>query len=396
MFSIAVNLFIFIAYIFILIIEFILMKIVDLRFSTPWLITTLAYIMFISYQVLARVIEALEKGKVRAMLYNIMDVVNGIPLINKNDRIIIQWDIIFKKLIDKKEYALYDSIIKIKTKTIDHYVNEYPSLLLNSSMDIIERNVKIDTKSLVNRDNENKGLEGKELDISEDIKNTLFIRYIDSNKVTFSNFDSSIYIDVLLNDEYEPQEYEKLCVEPNDRYDGFSLTAFYKNNKYTIVPRTMLIDKRIDKEKWLYRNIDKIMQSARNIAAEIKDYEIIIDEISLKGLLSDYVNNKENQVPEFYFKCIEENYLVFNGLIKEKETAVAYCLLETSPSGFEIRLIKYEILIDGVIKTSDEEKTVVIGNTYQPLITIMENMPIISNNIRLLISNQDIEELIVK
>ena len=331
------------------------MKIVNLGFSTPWLITTLAYIIFITYQVLARTVEHLEKGKVKEMIYSIMDAVNGIPLINRNDRIVIQWDIIFKKLINNKEYTLYDNIIKIKTKTIDHYVNQYPSLLLNNTTDIIERSGKIDTKSLIKRKGDKTKFEDKELelDISEEIKNTLFIKHLDTDKITFSNFDSSIYIDVLMNDEYEPQEYEKLCVEPDNRYDGFSLMAYYKNHKYVIVPRIMVFNKKIDKEKWLYRSIDRIMQSVQNIAAGVQDYEIIIDELSLKGLLSDYIDNEEDRIPEFHFECIEKSHLIFSGIKKGKETAKAYCLLETSSSGFEIKLVKYELVIDDIRKIVD-------------------------------------------
>ena len=40
-------------------------KILYVRFSTPWLITTLIYIMFIIYQILTRVNEQIEKGRVK-------------------------------------------------------------------------------------------------------------------------------------------------------------------------------------------------------------------------------------------------------------------------------------------------------------------------------------------
>ncbi|MDD4503939.1 MAG: hypothetical protein PHS15_03815 [Clostridiaceae bacterium] len=373
------------------------MKIFNLGYSTPWLITTLIYIMFIAYQVLSRTNEYLEKGKVREIIYNIMDAVNGIPLINKDDKIIILWDVIFKKLIDKKSYFLYDNIIKIKTKTIDRYVNQYPSLLLNSSMDMIERgNIKIDTKSLI-RGKDNKGKnEDKELDISEEMKNILFVKYLSNDKITFANFDSSIYIDIIMNNEYEPPEYEKFGIIPDSRYDGFSLIAYYKNHKYAIVPRTMVFGKRIDKEKWLYRNIDRMLQCAENIAAGIQDYEIIVDELSLKGVLTDYIDDEQSRIPVFHFECIEENHLIFTGLEQGKELAKAYCVLETTPNGFEIKLVKYELIIDGVGEVVDEEKTIAIGTAYQPLITIMEKMPLISNNVRLAISKEDIEDLVIK
>lgn len=102
MISVATNTFVFAVYIFLLIIEYIFTKILYVSFSTPWLITTLIYIMFIIYQILTRVNEQIEKSRVKEILYCIIDAVNGIPLVNKDDKIIIQWDVIFKKLIDGK------------------------------------------------------------------------------------------------------------------------------------------------------------------------------------------------------------------------------------------------------------------------------------------------------
>ena len=119
MISVTANIFVFAAYVFLLVIEFVFTRDLYRSFSTPWLITTLIYIMFIIYQILVKTNEQIEKGKVKEILYNIIDEINGVPLINKDNIIIIQWDVIFKKLIDKKEYFLYDNIVKLKTKTID-------------------------------------------------------------------------------------------------------------------------------------------------------------------------------------------------------------------------------------------------------------------------------------
>ncbi|HYF82917.1 MAG TPA: hypothetical protein VEB00_07810 [Clostridia bacterium] len=396
MFSVATNLFIFAAYFVILIIELIFMKIFDFDYSTPWLVTTLLYIMVIAYQVLARTNEYLEKGKVREILYRILDTVNGIPLLNKEDKIIIQWDVIFKKLIDKKEYFLYDNIIKTKTKTIDRFVNQYPSLLFDSSMDMIERNNRIDTNSFISGRGDKSKEEIKDIEITDEIKNKLFIKYLSSDKVTLANFDSSIYIDMLMSDEYEPQDYEKFGVKPDSRYDGFSILAFHKDQKYVVVPRTMVFNKRIDKEKWLYRNIAKIMQCAESIASGTQSYGIVIDELSLQDVLYDYVEIEKGRIPEFHFECIEDNLLIFSGIEYGKELARASCSLVTSHNGFEIKLIRYELIIDGVSELVEDEKTVVIGNAYQPLVTIMEKMPIITNNIRMAISKKDIEDLVIK
>ncbi len=396
MFTLTTNIFIIAIFIFALAIEFVFGKIFDIGYNTPWLITTLLYIMFIAYQILARTNEYLEKTKVKEILYSIMDAVNGVPLVNKDNKIIIQWDVIFKKLIDKKAYFLYDNIIKIKTKTIDRYVNQYPSLLLNSSMDMIERNHKISTKSIIKGKENTESTEKSEPEISVELQNILYVKYLTSDKVTFANYDSSIYIDVLLNNEFEPQDYEKQGVKPDNRYDGFSMIAYYKNQKYIIVPRTMVFGKRIDKEKWLYRNISRIMQCAENIVAGVQDTGIVVDDLSLKDLLYEYVDEETSKIPEFYFESIEDNKLVFSGLEKGKERAKAYCEMETNHNGFEIKLTKYIMINDDKGEIVDEDKTIAIGNSYQPFITVMEKMPIIANNIKLAILKKDIDDLVIK
>ena len=396
MINVSTNIFVFAAYIFLLVIEFIFMKILYVDFSTPWLITTLIYIMFIIYQILARVNEQVEKGRVKEILYCIIDTINGIPLVNKDDKIIIQWDVIFKKLIDKKEYFLYDNIIKIKTKNIDRYVNQYPSLLFNSSMDMLERKNKIDTKSIIKGKDSGSNVLSEELDINENLKKILYVKYLSVNKMTLANFDSSIYFDIVINDEYEPPEYEKFGIEPDERYDGFSLVAYHKEKKYTLVPRIMLYGKRIDKEKWLYRNIDRIIKCAENIAAGIEDYLIIVDELSLKDVTTDYYGGDTEVIPPFYFERLDNNVLVFSGIAKGREISRAYCTLDTNHNGFEIKMQKYELIIDGISEVVEEEKTIAIGNAYQPIVAIMEKMPTISNNIKLAILKKDIEDLVIK
>lgn len=397
MFSVITNIFLFTAYIFALFIEFIFVKLFNLDTNTPWLITTLIYIIFIAYQILARTNEYLEKGKVKEIIYSIMEAINGIPLFNKNGKIIIQWDIIFKKLIDKKLYELYDNIIKTKTKTIDRYVNQYPSILLNSSTDLIEQRNKIDTKSTIGKNNSAEQEEAKEIDVLGELMNKIFIKYISSDKITIGNFDSSINVDFILNEEFEPQEYEKFGVKPDKRYDGFSIVGYYKDQKYSIVPRTMIFGKRIDKEKWLYQNIKRLMDCAENIAKGIPEHGIVIDELSLKDVLSDYIDEETGKIPELHFEYVNDSLLIFSGTDRKgKETVKAYCTLETRHNGFEIKLIKYELITDGKSEIVDEDKSIAIGNTYQPLITIMENMKRITKNIRTAILNKDINDLVIK
>ena len=396
MISVTANIFVFAAYVFLLVIEFVFTRVLYRSFSTPWLITTLIYIMFIIYQILIKTNEQIEKGKVKEILYNIIDEINGVPLINKDNIIIIQWDVIFKKLIDKKEYFLYDNIVKLKTKTIDYYVNRYPSLLINSTIEMMERKNKIDTKSVIKGQHSDSKELSEELDLSEEIMNMLFIKYLSNNKLTLANIDSSIYFDILLNNEYEPPEYEKFGIKPDERYDGFSLVAYYKNKKYILVPRLIIYGKRIDKEKWLYRNIDRIIKSAENIASDMQDYAIIVDELSLKDLMTDYQDEDTEKIPPLYFDSIEDNLLAFTGMGRGKEVVRAYCSLDTNPSGYEIKLIRYVILSDGVREVVEEEKTVALGSAFQPLLVIMEKMPIISNNVRLALLKKDIEDFVIK
>jgi|GEM_PF-865293 len=407
MFSVITNIFMFAAYILILLAEFIFMKIFRLDHDTLWLITTLVYIIFIAYQILARTNEYLEKGKVKEIIFEIMDEINGIPLFNRDGRIIIQWDIIFKKLIDRKQYQLYDNIIKAKTKTIDHYVNQYPSILINNATDLVEKDRKIDTKSMVGRKNEKEkekeketGAEGSESNDTSgiaELMNKIFIKYISADKITIGNIDSSINVDFVVNAEFEPQEYEKFGAKPDERYDGFSVVAYYKDQKYFIVPRTMVFGKRIDKEKWLYKNIKRFMDCAENIAMGIPDYGIVVDELSLEDVLSDYVEEEKVKIPELYFECVDDNLLVFAGRnSKGKEAVKAYCTLETRHNGFEIKLVRYAMIIDDVSEMVEEDKSVAIGNTYQPLVTIMENMKRITRNIRMVILKKDIDDLVMK
>lgn len=396
MFSISTNIFAFIVYVLLLLVELIFLKIFELNYGPVWAVTTLFYIALIAYQVLMKTNEYLDKTKVKDILTKIMDSVNGIPLVNQNDRIIIKWDVIFKKLIDKKEYMLYDNIVKVKTKTIDYYVNRYPSLLFDGSTDMIEGNQKIDLNSVVIGKRSKDKLEAKDTEISEELKKKLYIRYLDSYKVTFANYDSSVSVDIIVNDEYEPQNYEKFGIRPDKRYDGFSVVAYYKDERYVIVNRTMVFNKCIDKEKWLYRNIERLRQCAQNISEGIKEYEIIVDDLSLADFLSDYTEDEQNHVPFLHFERIEDNMLIFSGMENSKKLVKAYCSLVTNQNGFEIQLVRYELILDEKSEVVEAEKTVAIGNSYQPLITILEKMPLVVNNIRAVISNKDIDEIVIK
>lgn len=263
-------------------------------------------------------------------------------------------------------------------------------------MEMLERKNNINTKSVIAGIDSDPQEPSEELNLNEELKTILFVKYLSDNKIVLANFDSSIYFDILINDEYEPSEYEKFGIKPDDRYDGFSLVAYYKNNKYVMVPRIMVFGKRIDKEKWLYRNIDRIMKCAENIAAGIQDYTIIVDEISLKEVMTDYYGEETEVIPPFYFERLDGNLLTFSGIDKGREIARVYCTLDTNHNGFEVKMQKYELIIDGVSEVVEDEKTIVIGNAYQPIYLIMEKMPVITNNIRLAILKKDIKDFVIK
>ena len=80
MFSVLTNIFIFIMYILILIIELVFFKIFNYNYGSAWMITTLIYIAFIAYEVLLRTNEYLDKTKVRNIIIRIMNTISGIPL----------------------------------------------------------------------------------------------------------------------------------------------------------------------------------------------------------------------------------------------------------------------------------------------------------------------------
>ena len=384
-------------YILILIIELVFFKIFNYNYGSAWMITTLIYIAFIAYEVLLRTNEYLDKTKVRNIIIRIMNTISGIPLENKNGKIIIKWDVIFKKLIDKKEFELYDSIVKIKTKVIDYYINQHPSLLFDSSTDMIEENHKIDLNTMIKGKKSKADIEPEVSAVNEEIAKRIYIKHISANKATFANYDSSVLIDVILNDEFEPQDYEKQKVDPNKQHDGFSVIAYYKNEKYVIVKRTMVFNKRINKEQWFFRNREKIGKSVQSIIEGTKVYEIIVDEMSLADCLTDYVDPESLEtLYSIHFDCIENKMLVFNGMENGEIIMKAYCSLATNHNGFEIKLITYEIKENEEIIVKEDERIIAIGSSYQPLYTILEKMPIISNNIKLAIADKDIDSMVIK
>lgn len=389
MINASVNLIILSIFILLLIIEFVFSKILEFSYLVPSLITFSIYAIFIVFQIFVWISEDNEKSNIKSLLDEIMDKANGVPLINKDQKIIIKWDIIFKKLIDKKELALYNKILKSKTSKIDYYVNLYPSLLLDENTHLYESRNKnsYDLNSLVVSKNRKKDIEKKELVITDDSKNTIFIKEIESNRATFANYDASIYMDIILVEEKPEANDSNQC-------DGFSITLLYKHTKYILVPPIIVYGKVINKELWFYRNIENLLLQAKSILVDEEVHPLIVDELSLKPYLTDAMDS--SQMISFNFQSLEDEMLVFKTKENCKSNIKAFCSFKTSYNSYELQLVKYQITKEDIVQLIESGKTIAIGNSYQPVITILEKMPLIIKNLELLFNNHDITEIVLK
>lgn len=397
MYSIATNLVAFLIYVMTMLVEYILFNLFGLPYTTTWLITTLLYVVFIIYQIIARLNEDFEKNKIKQILGEIIDTIDGIPFVNKNEKMHIQWDVVFKRLIDNKANQLYDKIINLKTVHIEQYINKYPSILLDSNIDLIEGKRSFNNlSSFIMGKGEKREMELPDLVENEDFKKRLLIKELSVNRAEFSNYDASIIVNVLLIDEFEPEDYEKRKIAPDPRFDGFSVVLLYKDRKYTVVPKVMVYNKHIDKERWFFRHVEKLLQLANGIVADEQVSAIVPDEGSLKEYLTDNMNNMGDGGNSFYLYRIEDNKIVFVGLVKGSETTKAYCELITNHNGFELNLVRYEIIKEDKKEIVETQQTVVIGSSYQPIITLLEKMPFVSRNISLLVQNKELTDIVIR
>ena len=150
MLSFATNVIVFSIFIFLMLFEYIFFNLIEISYTIAWMCTSVIYFVFIVYQVLVKANEDMEKNRIKDLLDEVFDAIYGIPLVNQNNKMIIKWDLVFKKLIDRKEHGVYEKIIKETTKKIDYYVNLHPSLLLNNGVTLKEKNYNnIDLNSLV-------------------------------------------------------------------------------------------------------------------------------------------------------------------------------------------------------------------------------------------------------
>lgn len=397
MYNTSTNIYIFIIFVITLAFELFITKLLGVSSALPWGITVAIYGLFIVYQFLIKVNEDSEKNKIKALIFELMDSINGIPVMNKNEKLIIKWDIVFKKLVDLKEFAIYDKVTKAKTQHIDAYVNKYPSLLMDDSVDMKEARYNVDLNSTIRNRKKKEEKETKadpELVLDEDCKKKLFIRDIKEDTASFCNYNASIYIDVMLINEYVAVGPEITDKEHDPNYDGFSVWMAYKNNKYNVVPRVMIFKKTINKAKWFMDNINALLDCATSIANGDTSNIIYVDNYKLMNYLTDMPEVNDAH-PLLKFQQVKNELLIFTGMDKNKRLTTAYCEFKTGYNRFEVTLKYIEFKEGEKMNVKDIEKTVAIGSSFQPVITMLEKMPELIRNIELVINNQDISSIVI-
>lgn len=393
MYNSTTNLYIFIIVVATLSFELLITKLMGLSPALLWGFTIGVYVLFILYQALIKINEDSEKNKVRDLLYDLMDTISGIPVMNKNEKLIIKWDIVFKKLVDHKEYALYDRIIKSKTQYIDGYVNRYPSLLIDDSVNLKESRFNGDLSSTIRSKRKKDEKVEEELVQDEECKNRLFIKDIKDDTASFCNYNSSIHVDVMIKKEFVPENADEMGIDHDPEYDGFSVWMAYGNNKYNVVPRVMMHKKLINTSKWFVDNITALLDCAVGIINGESNQILFVDNFKLIGYLVDMPDFNENSILKF--KQLVNDVLIFSGTDENSRTTTAYCALKLGNNRFEVILDRVEFKTGDALQNIEMDKTVAIGNGYQPLVTLLEKMPEVISNIDLLVNNQDITSIVI-
>lgn len=390
------NLYVLIIFAVTLIFEMFITKLLDVSMVLPWGLTIAVYFIFIISQILMKMNEESEKHRVRELLIELLDATNGLPVMNKNEKLIIKWDIVFKKLIENKEFIVYDKIQKLTTPYIDGYVNKYPSLLMNDSIDLRESKSKIDLNSTIRgkKKNNNDGEKQDLITDEDENKKKLFIRDIKGDTASFSNYNSAIYINVIIKNEYIPENADELNIPADPNYSGFSVWMIYKDVKYNIVPRVTVYKKLIDKQQWMLDHLDDLLTVGTAIVNGDTAQVLPADEFMLMEYLSDMPSEK-NKESFLQFKHLNNDILVFAGISPENKSIQAYCSFKTGYNRFEVILKYVEYKANDMVQRVELEKTVAMGNSFQPLVTMLEKMPQLIKNIELVISNKDINSIVI-
>lgn len=343
---------------------------------------------------LIKINEDSEKRNVRELLFEIMDTISGVPVVNKNEKLIIKWDIIFKKLLDSKELVLYDKIINTKTAHIDEYVNKYPSLLIDDSVDLKKSKINGDLSTTIRNKKVKEVKNEVEKLEDENCKTKLFVIDIKDDTLAFSSYDAALYVDVILRNEFVPENLNDVNVERDFEYDGFSVWMTYANIKYNVVPRIMIHKKLINKSKWLIDNIQELLKCATAIVNGDNEKILYVDNYKLVGYLIDMPDANEG-ISILEYKQLVNDKLVFAGVDANNRTTTAYCKYKPGNNRFEVILESVEFKDSESIQHIEIDKTVAIGNGYQPLITLLEKMPELIRNIDLVINNKDIISIVI-
>ena len=392
MFSILTNIISFFIFIIILLIEFILSMLFNID-KTPFFLTTIAvYVVFIIYQIILTLYYFFELNKTKQIINEIINSIKGIPIVNKDEKIIIKWDLIFKDLTEIKNYALYDRIVKFKTKKINLYVNQHPSILFDNTY-MKEYLYNKDLKSFITKE----GLDSKKdsnLIVDDNLAKKIFISDISDYKITFTNYDSSIIIDTVLINEYEPSNYEKLGIDPNPYYDGFSVCMYYSNKKYSIIPRIVLYGKKINKSKWFFDNIKLFFQFTSRLVEDKQDFKYELNENMLSDYIEDIPKNIHSYKPSILFHSLVKKSLIFKSIDYDKNPATINCSIKNNSNSFEIILDTIEKGEETNKEIIEFYKTVAVGTSYEPILTIFEKLPQIIKNIELVINNKDIKSIV--
>ena len=228
----------------------------------------------------------------------------------------------------------------------------------------------------------------------EECKRKLFIRDIKDDTLSFSNYDSSIYLDVILRNEYEPEDANVLKGEHNSEYDGFSVWMSFENNKYNVVPRVVVHKKLINKSKWLVDNVEDLLKCATSIVNGDYENVLYVDQYKLVRYLID-MPDADQETSILNFQQLVNDTLVFSGVDKNNRLTTVYCKYKPGNNRFEVILDSVEFKNSEGIQHIEIDKPAGIGNGYHPLVTLLEKMPELIRNIELLINNKDITSIVI-
>ena len=282
--------------------------------------------------------------------------------------------------------------MRFRTKKLNQYINQHPSILFDNTF-MKEYAYNKSLKSFVSKEDADKEKNSK-FNIDENIEKKIFINDITNQKVTFTNYNSSIIIDMILVNEYEPSDYKKLNVEPNPLYDGFSVNMYYNKKKYTVIPRIVFYGKKIDKSKWFFDNIGLFYEIANSFIEGDKELKYELNERILSNYIEKIPKGFYSYKPTILFHSLVKKSLVFKNIDFDKDPATINCNIENDSNSFEVILETLEKGDEDEKEIIEFNKTVAVGTSYEPILVVFENLPQIIKNIELVISGKNIDNIV--